>query len=310
MENALLEKAIKKQEMIRNIDTDILRTFITIYESGSFSHAAERLGRTQSTISQQIKKLEDLLEKTVFLRNNRSVSLTTEGEILLPYARKMISMNDEMLGRIARPNIKGNIRLGAPEAFTANHLTDVILKFSQSHPSVALEVYCDASSNLLEGLSKDAFDIILVKRDTKSKIYGNKVWKEQLVWVGQTKKIYKHEDTVPLILSPSPCAYRQKMIDALDNKNMMWSTTFTSSSMTTRIAAAKAGLGITVIPKELLSCVHGLQSLHEGCGLPPISSIEIDLIQKKEGLSDAASRLADHIILALENNPSLVKSIQ
>lgn len=296
--------------MIRNIDTDILRSFVTIYESGSFSHAADRLGRTQSTISQQIKKLEDILEKTVFLRNNRSVSLTTEGEILLPYARKMIAMNDEMLGRIAMPDIQGSIRLGAPEAFTANHLTDVLVKFSQSHPSVALEIYCDLSSHLLDDFTKGDFDIILVKRDTKSKIYGNKVWREQLLWVGQEKKSYNMGDTIPLILSPTPCAYRQKMMHALDKKNIMWSTIFTSSSMSTRIAAARAGLGITVIPKELLSCFHGLQSLQEGCGLPPVSDIEIDLIQKKDGLSDAAERLADHIIFALENNPSLVKSVQ
>ena len=296
--------------MIRNIDTDILRAFVTIYESRSFSHAADRLGRTQSTISQQIKKLEDILEKTVFLRNNRSVSLTTEGEILLPYARKMIAMNDEMLGRIAMPDIQGSIRLGAPEAFTANHLTDVLVKFSQSHPSVALEIYCDLSSHLLDDFSKGDFDIILVKRDTKSKIYGNKVWREQLLWVGQEKKSYNMGDTIPLILSPPPCAYRQKMIHALDKKNIMWSTIFTSSSMSTRIAAAQAGLGITVIPKELLTCFHGLQSLQEGCGLPTVSDIEIDLIQKKEGLSDAAGRLADHIIFALENNPSLVKSVQ
>lgn len=293
--------------MIRNIDTDILRAFLSIYESGSFSHAAERLGRTQSTISQQIKKLEALLGKDIFLRSNRSVSLTTEGELLLPYARKIISMNDEAFGRISRPNICGIVRLGTPEAFAANHLTDVLLQFSKSHPSVGLEVHCGLSKHLLEDFEKGNFDIILVKRDPKSKIYGNKVWREPLIWVGLEKQQLKLGETVPLILSPQPCVYRRKMINALDKKKIEWTPILTSSSMTTRIAAAKAGLGITSIPKELLSHAHGLQSL-ENYGLPQLSPIEIDLIQKKEDSSEATQRLAEHIIFALENNPSLGKA--
>ncbi len=294
--------------MLRNIDIDLLRSFITVYEAGNFSHAAERLGRTQSTISQQIKKLEDILGKSVFSRNTRSLSITTEGEVLLPYARQIISLNDEVFGRISKADISGIVRLGSPEAFATNHLPDVLVKFAKSHPSVALEVECGMSHDLLDDFEKGDFDIILIKRDNKSKIYGNKVWREELIWVGQAKRVFTKESTLPLILSPAPCVYRSKMIESLEKKRMKWNTVFTSGSMSGRIAAARSGLGITAIPKEMLSQVHGLISLEHNCGLPALNSIEIDLIQNKQTMSEAAERLAEHIIFALENDPSLSSS--
>jgi len=293
--------------MIRNIDIDLLRAFLTIYESGSFSHAAKKLGRTQSTISQQIKKLEEILEHDVFLRNNRSVSLTTEGEVLLSYARKMVSMNDEMLGRISKPDISGTVKLGAPEAFATNHLPEVLIQFSKSHPSVALEVTCDLSHNLIEKFDKGDLDLVLIKRDNREKIYGNKVWRETLIWAGIDKLTFNTGDTIPLVLSPFPCVYRNKTLESLDKKGMKWNAVFTSGSMTGRIAATKAGLGITAIPKEMLSQVHGLISLGDTSGLPPLSAIEIDLVQNEERMSPAARRLGEHIVFALENDPSIKK---
>lgn len=298
----------ESKAMIRNIDIDLLRAFLTIYEARSFSHAAERLGRTQSTISQQIKKLEDILGHSVFLRNNRSVNLTTEGEVLLPYARQMISMNDEVFGRISQPNISGTVRLGAPEAFATNHLPEVLAQFAKSHPTVALEVHCDLSHNLVEKFDKGDFDLILIKRDSKTKIYGNKVWRESLVWAGREKLKFHMDETVPLVLSPNPCVYRNKVLDALDKKKIKWKSVFTSASMAGRIAASKAGLGITVVPKEMLSQVHGLISLGDNSGLPVIPAIEIDLLQNEQMMTDAAKRLAEHIIFALENDPSITQA--
>ena len=290
--------------MIRNIDVDLMRAFVTIYESGSFSHAADKLGRTQSTISQQIKKLEDILGKDVFLRTKRNVSLTTEGEVLLPYARQMIAVNDEVFGRIVQADISGTVRLGAPEAFATHHLPDVLVQFAKSHPSVALEVDCGLSQDLIQKFDKGDFDIVLFMRDGKTKIYGNKVWKEPLIWVGLNKQKFAKGQTVPLILSPSPCVFRIKMTGALEKKDMKWVPTFTSGNISGRIAAARAGLGVTAIPKEMLSQTRGLVSLEEQCGLPKLSDVEIDLLEHKT-MSDAAKRLSEHIIFALENNPSI-----
>lgn len=291
--------------MIRDIGIDLLRAFLVVYEARNFSRAAERLGRTQSTISQQIKKLEDLLGYDVLKRSKRSVNLTTQGEILLPYAQKIIAMNDEVFGRISKPDISGTVKLGAPEAFSANHLPNILMQFAKSYPDVALEVECDLSHNLLEKFGQGYFDIALIKRDSKSKIHGNKVWHESLIWAGCEKKTFNKTMPLPLILSPHPCVYRAKVLDTLDKKKIKWKPVFTSSSMTGRIAAAKAGLGVTTIPKEMLAYTHGLISLDEKVGLPKLPSIEIDLITNENNKSDAAERLADHIVFALENNPSI-----
>lgn len=292
--------------MIRNIDIDLLRSFTTIYESGSFSHAAERLGRTQSTISQQIKKLESILGHSVFQRSTRTLSVTSEGEVLLPYARQIIALNDEVFTRITEVDISGVVRLGAPEAFATHHMPEILVKFAQTHPSVAIEVECDLSQNLMEDFEKGNFDIILIKRDNKTKIFGNKVWNEDLIWVAQQQQNFTKADTIPLILSPYPCIYRSKMIEALDKANIKWKATFTSGSMNGRISAAQAGLGVAAIPKEMLTKTRNLHALRETSGLPPLSAIEIDLIENQQKMSDAAKRLAEHIIFALETNPNLV----
>lgn len=294
--------------MIRNIDLDLLRSFVTIYESGNFSHAAERLGRTQSTVSQQIKKLESILGHEVFQRSTRTLSVTSEGEVLLPYARQMIALNDEVFVRITQADISGKVRLGAPEAFATHHLPEILVKFAQTHPSVAIEVECGLSQNLQEDFEKGNYDIILIKRDSKTKIFGNKVWNENLIWVGQQQYTFTKKDVIPLILSPYPCIYRSKMIESLERKNMKWKAVFSSGSMNGRIAAAQAGLGICAIPKEMLTKTRNLFAQRNTSGLPEISPIEIDLIENSQSMSDAAHRLAEHIIFALESNTNLSSS--
>jgi DNA-binding transcriptional LysR family regulator len=293
---------------MKNIDIEWLRAFLSVYESGSFSHAAKQLGKTQSSISQQIKKLEDLLGRDVFTRTNRSVHLATEGEILLPYARKMIAMNDEICGRIGEPHITGTVKIGSPEAFATYHLPDILVQFSKSHPDVALEVQCDLSHNLVDHFKDGALDIILFKKDRTSRLNGTKVWRESLVWAGQDKDQLKNCDMVPLILSPAPCVYRNKMIEALEEDNIAWTPVFTSSNMTNRIAAARAGLGVTLIPKEMLATSHGLTALGESAGLPAVPAIEVDLMINEEHKNDAATRLAEHITFTLEHNPSIKKT--
>ncbi len=290
--------------MIRDIDIDLLRAFLTIYEAGSFSHAADRLSRTQSTISQQIKKLEELLGRAVFIRNNRSVTLTTEGEVLLPYARKIVAMNDEMFGRISQPDISGTVRVGAPEAFAATHLPDVLAQFLKSHPSVGLEIHSDMSGHLLEGFEKGDFDLILFKRGRKTKTHGERVWHESLVWVGADKQTFRPGDTVPMVLPPLPCVYREKMIDGLEQHKLKWNAIFTTSNMAGRIAAARAGLGYTAIPKEMLPQQPGLFAVSESAGLPKLEAIEIAMLTNEQIMSDAARRLAEHIVFALESDPS------
>lgn len=134
-----------------NLDIDLLRTFVTIADIGNFTRAAERLGRTQSTISLQLKRLEDELGHRLFERNARNVRLTSDGELLLTYARTILRINDEAVSRITEPDLEGLVRLGTPEDFATSYLPAVLSRFARAHPRIALDVRCDLTLNLLNG---------------------------------------------------------------------------------------------------------------------------------------------------------------
>ena len=145
-----------------SLDTVTLQCFLAVSDSGSFTKAANRVGRTQSAISQQIAKLETLVGKSLFNRG-KDLSLTTEGEIFLAYAKQIYSLHRESLDRFKEPDLQGEIRFGLPEDFATVILSDVLVDFSRLHPRIILNVECDLTINILEGFKADKFDLILIK---------------------------------------------------------------------------------------------------------------------------------------------------
>jgi DNA-binding transcriptional LysR family regulator len=200
----------------RTLDLDLLRCFVTIAETGSFTRAGERLGRTQSTVSLQVKRLEDQLGRSVFARTPRSLALTPEGERLLAPARQLLRLHDAALAELFEPDIKGRVRLGVPEDFATAHLPAVLATFAEAHPLVELEVTCDLTLNLLDKFHAGAFDLVLVKREPSAKLEGVRVWREPLVWVARDHRAATGLRCVPLVVSPEPCVYRKRAIDALE----------------------------------------------------------------------------------------------
>jgi DNA-binding transcriptional LysR family regulator len=172
---------------IRSLDLDLLRSFAMIAETGSFTRAGERLGRTQSAISLQIKRLEEQLGCVVFDRTPRSLSLTNEGERLLGPARQLLRLNDATIAQIFEPDMQGRVRLGVPEDFATAHLPAVLESFSRVHPLVELEVTCDLTLNLMGKFHAGQFDLALVKREPKVDVDGVRVWREPLVWVARDR---------------------------------------------------------------------------------------------------------------------------
>jgi DNA-binding transcriptional LysR family regulator len=281
-----------------NIDIDLLRTFVTIVETGSFTRAAEHLLRTQSTVSLQIKRLEEQVRCLVFERNARIVRLTPDGEILLGYARQMLRTNDELLARLIEPEIDGVVRLGTPEDFATTHLPVVLSRFARANPHVALEVTCDLTLNLLAQFEAGGFDVVLVKREPTAAPDGRSVWREPLVWAGSDISLLERSGPLPLIASPAPCVYRKRATQALDTIGRSWRIAYTSPSLAGAQAAVLAGLGIAAIPKAMVR--PGMQILGPALGLPDLADTEIALLVSPAAASRAAQRLADHIVAALE----------
>ena len=281
----------------RTLDLDLLRCFVTIAETGSFTRAGERLGRTQSTISLQVKRLEDQIDRAVFLRTPRSLRLTPDGERLLGPARQLLRLNDATIAELFEPDMTGRVRIGVPEDFATAHLPTVLSGFAKAHPLVELEVTCDLTLNLLDRFHEGAFDLVLVKREPSAQLEGVRVWREPLVWVARDQLAVAGQSTVPLVVSPEPCVYRKRAIDALEAVGRKWRVTYTSTSLAGSQSAVNEGLGITVLPREMVPPF--LMPIVDDPDLPPLYDTEIALIELP-GLSQTAHRLALHIIAALE----------
>lgn len=283
---------------LRNLDIDLLRAFVTIADTGSFTRAADRLYRTQSTISLQIKKLEKQLGRQLLERNARQVRLTAEGESMLSYCRQMLQLNDELVSLVREPDLEGLVRLGTPEDFATMHLPSVLARFAQAHPRVALEVTCDLTLNLMERFEAGDFDLVLVKREPMGPALGVKVWREPLVWAAAPGRSFDPGHPLPLIVSPQPCVYRNRAMTALDRAGRKWRVAYTSPSLAGTQAAVHAGLGVTILPKEMVP--HGLQVVGESERMPDLDDTEIALCRSPSSLSKPVERLAEHIIRALE----------
>jgi len=280
---------------LTNLDIDLVRTFVTIAGVGNFTRAADILRRQQSTISLQVKRLEDSLGQKLIDRNPRLVRLTSEGEIFLGYARRLLDLNDEVVARASEPHMHGIVRLGAPEDFATRHLSGVLARFAQAYPAVALEVTCDLTLHLLDKFRKGALDLALIKRDRQAQAGGILVWREPLVWVRAERDFWASEPALPLVVSPTPCVYRKRATDALDRAKRKWRVAYTCGSLAGSLAAVRAGLGVTVLPKDMVPPdLHAI----DGKPLPDLKDTEIALMERHR-LSIPAQRLKEHIVKSL-----------
>lgn len=234
-------------------DSLTLECFLAVVESGSFTKAATRVSRTQSAVSQQIAKLEAQLGKSLFVRG-KDFTLTTEGEILLGYARQIVKLNREAMDRFRQPDLQGEVRFGLPEDFATVFLSDVLTEYARLHPRIRLNVECDLTLNLFKRFKQKEFDLVLVKMNQPQDFpNGQEVWSEALEWVGDTSLLANTSDeAIPLVLSPEPCVYRARAIKALEKIKRPWRIVFSSHSYAGTVAAVKANMGVTVLPRNMV----------------------------------------------------------
>jgi len=285
--------------MHKNIDLDLLRTFDAIQTFGSFSAAGDKLGRTQAAISLQIKKLEELLGKPVLERNSRRIRLTPTGEMLLEYAQKILELNDETFLRLSESEVSGILKLGAPEALTSTHLPHILSLFNRNHPSVILDVTCGLTDDLLKDYEAGRFDVVIFKRDRKSGRSSLILYEEPLVWVAAKGLKIDFKKSLPVILSPHPCVYRKRAIEYLEKLDCSWRTVMTIHSLAGRISAAKAGLGLALIPEDMLD--KDLQVIKTAPFKQPPTSLELSLMSTKDRSNKIAQRFAEHVVHYFES---------
>ncbi|MGB3754145.1 MAG: LysR substrate-binding domain-containing protein [Parerythrobacter sp.] len=280
------------------LDTDLLRTFVTVVDCNSFSRAAERLLRGQSAVSLQIKRLESQLGAELIERGRGGLRMTPDGELILDHARRILQLNEELIERIAEPDLSGLVRIGAPEDFATTYLQDVLAKFANSHPKVALEMTCELTMQLFDRFAAGGLDLALVKREATAAPAGRLVWREALVWVGN-RAIDSEAAEFSLVVSPVPCVYRKRATAALDAARIAWRIAYTCGALSGSLAAVRAGMGITVLPKNMVPADLVILD-PAGEKLPVLADTEIALLESS-GNGAPASRLRDVIEQALHH---------
>lgn len=277
-------------------DTITLQCFIAVAETGSFTRAAERVGRTQSAISQQMTKLVSLLGKPLFVKG-RQFGLTPEGEIFLGYARQIFALHREALDRFTTPELEGEVRFGLPENFASVYLSEVLADFSRIHPRILLNIECDLTLNLFDRFKKKKFDLVLVKMNRPEDFpNGLDVWSEPLKWVGDPILINRKKP-VPLVLSPTPCVYRASAIKALEKAGRPWRLVFSSPSYAGTVAAVKAGMGISVMPHTMIP--PELQAVDASL-LPKLADTHVSLLKHRAD-NPAINTLEEFVLKRLKH---------
>ena len=273
-------------------DLELLRSFVSVVDSGGFTRAGERVHRTQSTVSQQIKRLEDDVGQPLLNRSGKDVTPTEAGERLLSYARRLLSLAEEARDVMARPGHEGAVRLGIPEDFAAYRLAKLLAAFSRSHPGLRLDVRADQSMYLRRDLDRGEIDLALLKRDAGEK-GGIAVWPERVHWVtSKAHPIDAKVSSVPLIGFPTGCLYRARAIHAIESAGRPWHMAYTSSSLAGIQAAVAAGLGLSILSEIAIQSDHRVLTAKDG--FAPIDKTEVALMASPDA-SPTTLRLANRL---------------
>jgi len=290
-------------ELRMNFDIDCLRSFLVVADTMSFSRAAESVSRSQSTVSQQIAKLEAQIGKGLLTRRKgRVIELTSEGGKLVQYARRILQLNDEAYASMSDDVLAGFVRLGVPLDFFGRDFTAWLARFKNKHPMVGLEVESNQSENLMKRSARGEFDLAFFKQETGAK-HGTVALREQLVWVSGPNYSPDAGESVPLILFPEGCAYRRCAVAALKDHKRPWHVSFVSPSFDCLKSAAVEGMGITVLARALVA--PPLRVVRHGLRLPQLPTVELVYSYGRRSNSRVVSELANYLADSLSNVASV-----
>ncbi len=273
---------------LNNVSLDSLRTLVIAQEVGGFGRASERLGRTPSAVSLQMKRLQDEIGVQLFRRQGRKTLLTEQGEIALRYARRVLDLNDEMIDVLRGSSLSGVVRIGFAQDFTANVLPLVIERFSGLYPLVNLEVIVDREQVLFESLSSGDLDLALTLGGSQSRT-AQILSELPLHWIASPKFKERASQPLPLALFNPPCECQTRGLDSLQDAGRSWRAAMTSPSLPGLWAAVSAGLGLTA--RTLIGIPEDVQTIH--LGLPPLGDMPVVLHRRRNLRSPNAMRFAE-----------------
>ncbi|MGE0024223.1 MAG: LysR family transcriptional regulator [Hyphomicrobium sp.] len=274
--------------MPRNIDIGLVRAFTAVVETGSVTEAAGTLSLTQAAVSQQIKRLEELFGKAMFVRAQRRLVLSPDGERLLTYAQKLIALNDETWRAMAAPAFDGEVRLGVPYDIVARFLPRVLRRFDKRFPNVRVSLVTSTSRLLLDALGRGELDLTLTTEAARP-ARSESLLVDRLVWVGAAGGDAYLRDPLPVSLGADTCAFRPYALAALARWHRGWRPVSESNSLEPMIATLEADLAVA----PMLSCAapKSLEILGDAAGLPRLPTCHVNLYLPRNTQNDMAAEL-------------------
>ncbi|GGF57799.1 transcriptional regulator [Terasakiella brassicae] len=282
-----------------SLDPECLKAFVTVADCGSFTRAAQILNRTQAAVSQQIKKLELLLDARLFQRHSRAVSLSSHGHLLLGYAKRLLALQDEAIHAFREADTKCTVRLGTPDDYASSFMPTIINAFAHAHPNAEIEVRCDLSIDLLDSLNRHEIDLALITKQANNTT-GEDVRVEPLVWVGAAGGMAYMRETLPLALfssSDSKCMFRYGGLAILKETGRDYHIAYTSRNTSVVLAAVRADTAVAILARS--SVPPDLTILDDQHGLPPLPEIRIALHRRTGERNRIIDDFGDHIVKTL-----------
>ncbi|MHA2938174.1 LysR substrate-binding domain-containing protein [Vibrio sp. RC27] len=277
--------------MADNLDTELLRTLIAIADTGSYAGAATTVHRSQSAISMQVKRLEEVVKQPIFEKQGRRSVLTSQGENLLLYARRIVKLQDEVMSTLANPEIQGEVRFGVCDDYVTSLIPPILVSFAEKYPNVHIKLHSLSSSQLIEHTLQGEFDFSLVN------LFANEANYEvlvtcPLVWVSSANKLTHEQSPLPLALE-GVCRWGKWAQQALDDTGINYRLAYSSPSHDGVSAFVHSGLAVAVMSQ--ITVTPDLRILREADGFPALPQTSIGLVTKPTLLSPASRELINHI---------------
>jgi DNA-binding transcriptional LysR family regulator len=265
-----------------------LKTFATVARCRSFSEAGRHLDLTQSSVSEHVRRLEQHLGRRLFVRDTHSVTLTADGEAMLAHAGVILQAISRAETQFRTSKLKGRVRLGSSDDLALGPLPTVLAAFRDAHPDVELEITIGMTGRLYDLLDAGSIDLLIGKRRLGDR-RGVPLFTGRLEWLARTGTVVDPNEPLPLILVAEPSVTRAVVLDTLAQAGIQWQVVCTSSSHSGCIAAARAGLGVTVRPQYLTA--RGLAPPVNRASLPVLPDVEFIALASKRLSRPAATLL-------------------
>ncbi len=278
--------------MTREIDLSLLRAFVAVSETGGMTAAGRHLNLTQAAVSQQIKRLEELFDKKLFDRTHRLLTSTPSGEKLLPHAERILSLNDDIWGRMTSSALEGQVRIGVPHDIIDAFMPPILRGFSKAWPGVEISLECTYSSILIHALENGKLDLVLTTED-KPNDRSQLLLSDQLVWVGAIGGSIHERTPLPVTLGDENCGYRAVALKGLSEMGRDWRYASASSDLTAFFGTLEADLAIGPLLSQTVP--EGFEILDTGSGLPSLPTFHINLYVAPTAPSAIALELEKHI---------------